>query len=191
MNKFSFNAYLRYRKKAKGRHDIHSPFVFSFVEEVLRKKQKKVLNFNLVIKQSNALINRIANHYNCQEILWLSNQHIEEQTFISIQSKNEEQATLISKQCNWENLSQFPKPDLVLLDINDPQEWQPAFEKLTPFFKKESIVILPSIHQSEWHEKNWEQIARKETVKLSLDLFRIGLLFFREEFLVKQHFVLK
>lgn len=188
---YQLKAYLKYRRQAKGRHDIHSPFVFAFIENVLRKKQKKTSNFILAIKQSNALINRITQYFDCRQILWLSNHQNQEQTFISLKKNDAGQTIVISKQCSFENLSSFPTIDLVLLDIKDPQEWTFTFEKLIPFIHPNTIVIIPSIHQSEWHTKNWEPIEAKENVKLSLDLFKIGLLFFREEFLVKQHFVLK
>ena len=188
---YQLKAYLKYRKQAKGRHDVHSPFVFAFIENVLRKKLKQTSNFILAIKQSNALINRIAQHFDCRQILWLSNNHLQEQTFISMQPTDAAHATVTSKQCTWESLNSFPKIDLVLLDINDPQEWTFAFEKLIPFINNNTIIIIPSIRQSEWHSKNWELIAQHASVKLSLDLFRIGLLFFPEAFLVKQHFVLK
>ena len=191
MNGYALKAYLKYRKQAKGRHDVHSPFVFDFVENVLRGKQKASSNFILGIKQSNFLINRIAQYFDCRQFLWLSNNHSEELSFIGLQQMENNKASVVSKQCSWDHLKTFPTIDLVLLDINDPQEWQPTFEKLFPFISPNTIVIIPSIHQSEWHTQNWEQIAQQPTVKLSFDLFRIGLLFFREEFLVKQHFVLK
>ena len=191
MNSYLFKAYWKYWKKAKGRHGVHSPFVFSFIENILRKKTKTAPNFNLAIKQSNSLINKIVSHFQCKQILWLSNNLYDEQSYISISDVKEKKATVTSKQCNWESLHQFPIPDLVLINTKDPQEWQPIFEKMKTVIHPNTIVILVSIHQSEWHTKNWNQIAKQEYVKLSIDLFKIGLLLFRDEFLAKQHFVLK
>lgn len=38
MTFYSFCEYLKYRLKAKTRHGVHSPFVFQFIEKVLRDK---------------------------------------------------------------------------------------------------------------------------------------------------------
>ena len=36
-------SYIRYRRKAKTRHGIHSPFVYSFIDDCLRAKYDKSL----------------------------------------------------------------------------------------------------------------------------------------------------
>lgn len=38
MGLHSFIEYIKYRRRAKGRHGVHSPFVFEFIEKVLRDK---------------------------------------------------------------------------------------------------------------------------------------------------------
>ena len=40
MNSYQFVEYLKYCKKAKGRHGTHSPFVYSFIEEGINKNRK-------------------------------------------------------------------------------------------------------------------------------------------------------
>ncbi|XZF13017.1 hypothetical protein ACTHGU_14620 [Chitinophagaceae bacterium MMS25-I14] len=55
----------------------------------------------------------------------------------------------------------------------------------------ERVIIVKSIHRNILFSDNWKQISSRPEVTLSMDLYNYGLLFSREEFLVKQHFVIK
>ena len=65
------------------------------------------------------------------------------------------------------------------------------FETCLPFAHKDSIFIFDDIHWSEEMESAWEKIKSHPKVKLSIDLFHFGIVFFREEQLEKEHFVLR
>ena len=65
------------------------------------------------------------------------------------------------------------------------------FERLHPKLNSQSVVIIRSIHESKTQTIEWEKIHSQPEVRLSIDLFKIGLLFFRDDFKVKQHFILK
>ena len=64
------------------------------------------------------------------------------------------------------------------------------YEMCIPKITNESIFIFDDIHWSSGMEKLWERIIKDERVAVSIDLFQIGLVFFRKE-LSKQHFVIK
>ena len=49
---------------------------------------------------------------------------------------------------------------------------------ISPYATKEKIVA-------------WQNLYHDSQIPLSIDVFELGILFFRKEFLVKQHFVLK
>lgn len=55
----------------------------------------------------------------------------------------------------------------------------------------EAIFIFDDIHWSEEMEQAWEEIQRDPRVYMTIDLFFIGLVVFRDEFKVKQHFVIR
>jgi predicted O-methyltransferase YrrM len=79
--------------------------------------------------------------------------------------------------------------DLVFIDGNHRLE--PTiryFEMLIPKTNEESILIFDDIHWSEEMEMAWKQIQEHPQVTVSIDLFFIGLVFFRKENKVKQHF---
>jgi hypothetical protein len=40
-------------------------------------------------------------------------------------------------------------------------------------------------------EQAWEEIKKDESVRLTIDLFFIGLVFFKKEFRVKQDFIIR
>lgn len=73
--------------------------------------------------------------------------------------------------------------------INDaPQKWE---ESLIGNLNTENILVIEDIHITATHTKAWNNLIENKHVILSIDLYDIGLLFFKKEFKVKQHFVLK
>lgn len=73
----------------------------------------------------------------------------------------------------------------------DPLQWNRLFEKHTREIQYEGVIIVKGIHDSAPHLQAWDTLKRKAAVRLSIDLFEYGLLFFRDAFKEKQHFVIK
>lgn len=65
------------------------------------------------------------------------------------------------------------------------------YHSLMPHINENSVLIFDDIHWSEEMETAWKEITAHEAVTLSVDLFFIGLVFFRKENKIKQHFVIK
>jgi predicted O-methyltransferase YrrM len=82
--------------------------------------------------------------------------------------------------------------DLAFIDGNHKLE--PTlhyFESIIPRINEYSCMVFDDIHWSEEMEGAWEKICKDDRVTLSIDLFFIGLVFFRKEFREKQHFVIR
>ncbi len=54
-----------------------------------------------------------------------------------------------------------------------------------------SIFIFDDIHWSSEMEEAWKQIQEHNSVRLTIDLFFIGIVFFNPDFKVKQHFTIR
>jgi len=88
-------------------------------------------------------------------------------------------------------LKNFPRLDYVFFDGN--HRLAPTlryFELCLPLAHENSIFIFDDIHWSLEMEEAWKRICAHERVTVSIDLFDLGLVFFRKE-QVKEHFVLK
>ena len=89
-------------------------------------------------------------------------------------------------------LSDLKKVDYVFFDGNHKEKpTLDYFETCLPFTHKDSVLIFDDIHWSEEMENAWEKIKRNKKVRLTIDLFYFGIVFFREEQLEKEHFVLR
>lgn len=89
-------------------------------------------------------------------------------------------------------LATLPKLDLVFIDGN--HRYEPTvryFNQLLPSLHANSIVIFDDIHWSADMERAWHAIKENSAVQLSVDLFFIGLVFFSDQFKVKQHFTIR
>ncbi len=65
------------------------------------------------------------------------------------------------------------------------------FNSLMQRSSASSVLIFDDIHWSPEMEEAWESIKQDSRVYLTIDLFFIGLVFFRDEFKVKQDFIIR
>ncbi|MGB8376397.1 MAG: class I SAM-dependent methyltransferase [Salegentibacter sp.] len=83
------------------------------------------------------------------------------------------------------------KFDLVYFDGNHQKEATLSyFHQLLPAAHNDSVFIFDDIHWSPGMEEAWEVIKKHPSVKVSIDTFHLGLVFFRRE-QVKQHFKIR
>jgi len=169
---------------------VHSPFVYELTEKLLRKKPSAA-NLVLATSKHKKIVNKVLNYFQCKHILWLADAEGGTETFISIERGANNQISLRTERFNPEKRASCPAPDLYLIDTTDPADWLNAWERYKHLLKPNDIVLIIAIHHSKAHTKSWEAIVADEAVKLSVDLFKIGLLFFKDDFKEKQHFVLK
>ena len=89
-------------------------------------------------------------------------------------------------------LSQLQKFDLVFVDGNHRKA--PVlnyFQQLLQKSTDHSIFIFDDIYWSVEMEEAWKKIQQHPSVTLTIDLFFIGLVFFKKDFKAKQHFVIR
>lgn len=89
-------------------------------------------------------------------------------------------------------LQQMGRIDMAFIDGN--HRYEPTvryFRELLPHLHEYSILIFDDIHWSREMEQAWQEISQDDAVTLSIDLFFIGLVFFRKEQKVKQHFTIR
>ncbi len=88
-------------------------------------------------------------------------------------------------------LSELKNFDLLYIDGNHTygatlRYFKLALEKITP----DSMIIFDDIYWSKDMTKAWEEIKEHSAVKLSIDCFYFGVIFFRSEQKQKEHFKL-
>lgn len=82
--------------------------------------------------------------------------------------------------------------DLAFIDGNHKRE--PTLAYFSALLKKatpDSVFIFDDIHWSIEMENAWKEIQAHKAVTLTIDLFFIGIVFFKHEFKVKQHFTIR
>ena len=72
-------------------------------------------------------------------------------------------------------------PGLVFIDGNHRKE--PVlkyFARITEMINMDSVVIIDDIHLSEEMEEAWSEIRKMKNVSFTIDIFRMGMVFFRK-----------
>lgn len=117
---------------------------------------------------------------------------IAEKTFHELSIQNIELIKGNFDTCLPALLQQVQKVDMVYVDGNHRKE--PTlryFQMLLEGVHDESIFIFDDIHWSSEMELAWQEIQQHPAVTSTIDLFFIGIVFFRKDFLVKQHHTIR
>jgi len=88
-------------------------------------------------------------------------------------------------------LDKFDKLDFVLIDANHRKD--PTieyFKMMLPKLHSNSIVMIDDIYWSKGMTDAWNEIKKNDKVSISIDLFKMGILSFRED-IAKEDFILK
>lgn len=97
----------------------------------------------------------------------------------------------LSTQRTTNHKQQTTHYDLIYIDGNHQKKATlEYFQMLLPTVHNDSIMIFDDIHWSPEMEEAWEEIKLHSAVKVSIDTFQWGLIFFRRE-QEKEHFVIR
>lgn len=248
--------YITYRRKAKNRHGVHSPFVYDLIEKVFKPRnwenrdaikllRKELLNDHSEIEirdlgagsridngssrkvsklvkvsatplKDSALLQRLADFLGSKTILELgTNLGLTTAVLASAKSKPEvvsiEGAPRLAEKAvkNLEKLnlnaqiitgsfedklalalSTFEKLDMAYIDGNHQKEATLTyFDAILEKTHNDSVIVVGDIHWSEEMEEAWDEIKKLPQVKVTIDIFDVGLVFFRKE-MTSEHFTI-
>ncbi len=88
-------------------------------------------------------------------------------------------------------LKQFNKLDMVFFDsFHRKRPTLEYFKKCLKLAHNDSVFIFDDIHWSNEMNEAWEEIKKHPQVKVTVDLYQVGIVFFKKE-LSTEHFVLR
>lgn len=91
-----------------------------------------------------------------------------------------------------EILRSNPTFDLIFFDGNHTYEATlNYFHQCMAYKNEHSIFIIDDIYWSKEMNKAWTEILQHPEVMLSIDLYRMGLIFLKKDFWAKQHFTIR
>jgi hypothetical protein len=180
--------FIKYKWKAKGRHGIHSPFIFSLVEKGI---QSELINSNF---QSQNFKNLHFEQFVFKLLKYFKTQNI----FIDEQNGLNHWETFFRKnfsslkiQLNLEELNKPSKnSSFDLIFISNSNQLLEKLLKLMPYSKNETVFLIEGIRSNKYSFEDWRKLCEMKTFHVSIDFFQSGLLIMRSQ-QEKEHFTLK
>jgi len=80
---------------------------------------------------------------------------------------------------------------LYIKKIKNAEDLTSYFNAVLKKINTQSILIFEGIHNSKEMEASWEAIKMHYDVKLTIDLYKLGIVFFRQEQLEKENFTIR
>lgn len=89
-------------------------------------------------------------------------------------------------------LADLKQVDLAFIDSNhNKQATLNFFESFLPYVHSNSVLVFDDIYWSAEMTEAWEDIKKHPAVKLTLDIYQFGIVFFRKENVERESFTLR
>ena len=182
---------------AKG-HGIHSPFVFKFIKEILNSKSslEQIENGAPVVKKilqeiETASSSRLSPKFKSLIARLLQSYH---PLTISVtgDKKQFEVDSTINKNAAIELIESDESIDFAYIgEGQDKANMLQSASSLIDKMHSNSLVILHGIHDDADMETVWNALKKHSNIRLTIDLFAIGILFCRKEQKEKEYFIIR
>lgn len=198
-------------------HGIHSPFVFKFVIDVLNDERlfyafeniESIVNADFNNKKFNRLLFRITDYYQPKSILLIDEALGITTCYIALantsatvyshflHTEKDKKAKEVVTKCKADNchfvtsIDEKKQYDFVYVDAQTETQLSTVLNQILPITHQQSFIIINNIHRSEELEAQWLHLQTNSAVTLTIDLFQIGLVFFRPENKIAQHFTIR
>lgn len=179
--------FIKYKWKAKGRHGIHSPFIYSLVENGI---QCEDFNTNFQCQNSKNLhfeqfVFKLLRYFNAQNIFIDENEEFTQwKTFFQ---KNFSSLNIL---VNLEELTKSSKnPSFDLIFISNSNQLQENILKLIAYSKNDTVFLIEGIRSNSQSFEAWKKLCETDAFHVSIDFFQSGVLIARSE-QEKEHFTL-
>ncbi len=155
--------WFNYKLFSNSLHGTHSPFVYKFLEEVVYKNtvintNKYYLRAGSNTKKYNELIHRMIQYFKIKSVIKCNN---------------------LSETDCIENINNTEVIELLILDANESSHnlYEHSLKKINEC----SIFVIDGIRSSDDQLNFWRKIQSDNRAIVTIDLFEIGIVFFRSQ----------
>jgi hypothetical protein len=162
---FPYYQYLKYYLSAKNKHSIHSPFVYRLLTKAITPKNKTLLKTS---RHYIELKKRLIEYLNPKSILEIGSSLFSEQ-----------------KNTYYTDFNEVKEKKIDFIYLNDTSEKK--IVTALKYMHNDSVLVLNNLYKT---KENWQKLKDHSQVRVSINLFQLGIIFMREE-QEKQHFTIR
>lgn len=80
---------------------------------------------------------------------------------------------------------------IYLQNVFPYEEMRHHIDRILPFCSEKTVIAMAPLHQHPDSERIWDYLRHEPSVTISIDLFHIGLVYFRKEKRTREHFAVR